>query len=75
MARSGPLLTEAQWKKIATLLFKSPKQGRGGRPRIKNRRVLDGILRILRSEARRQDSPEKYPHPSTYWRRLRDWEE
>jgi hypothetical protein len=26
MARSGPLLTEAQWKKIAPLLPKPPKQ-------------------------------------------------
>src|SRR6202162_3535210 len=40
MARSGPLLTEAQWKKIAPLLPKSPKQRKGGRPWIENRRVL-----------------------------------
>ena len=26
------LLTEAQWKKIAPLLPKPPKQGKGGRP-------------------------------------------
>jgi hypothetical protein len=30
---------------------------------------------ILRSGARWQDLPEEYPHPSTCWRRLRDWEE
>ena len=30
---------------------------------------------ILRSGARWQDLPEKYPHPSTCWRRLRDGEE
>src|SRR4029077_9449901 len=75
MARSGPLLTEAQWKKIAPWLPKSPKQRKGGRPWIENRRVLEGILRILRSGARWQDLPEKYPHPSTCWRRRRDWEE
>ena len=75
MARSVPLLTEAQWKKIAPLLPKPPKQRKGGRPWIENRRVLDGILWILRSGARWQDLPEKYPHPSTCWRRLRDWEE
>ena len=44
MARSGPLLTEAQWKKIAPLLPQFPKQRRGGRPWIENRRVLEGIL-------------------------------
>jgi len=37
--------------------------------------LLDGILWILRSGARWQGLPEKYPHPSTRWRRLRDWEE
>ena len=75
MARSGPLLTEAQWKNIAPLLPKPPKHRKGGRPWIENRRVLEGILWILRSGARWQDLPEKYPHPSTYWRRLRDWDE
>jgi len=34
MARCGPLLTEAQWKKIAPLLPKPPKQRKGGRPWI-----------------------------------------
>src|SRR3981189_1874747 len=75
MARSAPLLTEAQWKKIAPLPPKPPKQHKGGRHWIQNRRVLEGILWILRSGARWQDLPEKFPHPSTCWRRLRDWEE
>jgi transposase len=75
MARTGPLLTDTQWKKIAPLLPKPPKHRHGGRPWIENRRVLEGILWILRSGARWQDLPEKYPHPSTCWRRLRDWEE
>src|SRR2546426_11168437 len=75
MARSGPLLTEAQCKKIAPLLPKPRKHLQDGRPWIENRRVLEGILWILRSGARWQDLPEKYPHPSTCWRRLRDWEE
>ena len=55
MARSGPLLSEAQWKKIAPLLPKPRKNRRGGRPWIENRRVLEGILWILRSGARWQD--------------------
>ena len=75
MARSRPLLTEAQWNKIAPLLPKPPKHRKGGRPWIENHRVLEGILWILRSGARWQDLPEKYPHPSTCWRRLRDWDE
>jgi len=75
MARSGPLLSEAQWKKIAPVLPKPRKNRRGDRPWIANRRVLEGILWILRSGARWQDLPEKYPHLSTCWRRLRVWEE
>jgi transposase len=75
MARSGQLLTEAQWKEIAPLLPQPPKHCNGGRPWIENRRVFEGILWILRSGARWQDLPEQYPHPSTCWRRLRDWDE
>ena len=46
------MLTEAQWEKIAPLVPKPPKQRKGGRPWIENRRVLEGILWILRSGAR-----------------------
>jgi transposase len=63
------LLTEVQWKKIVFLLPKPRKHRKGGRRWIENRRVLEGILWILRSGARWQDLPEKYPHPSTCWRR------
>src|SRR4029077_14786760 len=63
MARCGPLLTEAQGKKIAPLLPKPPKQRKGGRPWIENRRVLEWILWILRCGARWQDLPEKFPAP------------
>ena len=65
-------LTGAQ---TAPWLPKPSKQRKGGRPWIENRRVLEGILWILRSGARWQDLPEQFPHPSTCWRRLRDWEE
>ena len=75
MPRSGPLLSEQQWKKIEPLLPRPPKQPRGGRPWTDNRRVLEGILWILRSGAPWKYLPKEYPHPSTCWRRLRDWEE
>ena len=75
MARSAPLLTEAQWKKVAPLLPNPPKQRQCGRQWIENYRVLEGILWILRSGARWQGLQEKFPHSSTCWRRLRDWEE
>ena len=75
MARYGRLLTDSQWEKIRPLLPRVGKHNRGGRPRANDRRGLEGILWILRSEARWQDLPEEFPSPSTCWRRLRDWEE
>ena len=75
MRRYSRLLTDAQWTKIDPLLPRPRKRPRGGRPPAANRRVLEGILWILRSGARWQDLPGEFPSPSTCWRRLRDWEE
>ena len=75
MARYGRLLTDAQWEKIRPLLPKLRKHRRGGRPWKDSRKVLEGILWILRSGARWKDLPEEFPSPTTCWRRLRDWEE
>lgn len=69
------LLTDEQWALIEPLLPQPEPSPKGGRKRIDNRRVLEGILWILRTGARWQDLPEIYPSPSTCWRRLRDWEE
>ena len=75
MRRYGSLLSDAQWEEIGPLLPRPGKHRHGGRPRADDRKGLEGILWILRSGARWQDLPERYPHPSTCWRRLRDWEE
>lgn len=65
-------LTDRQWSKIGPLL---PKLSSWGRPWKDNRAVLEGILWILRTGARWKDLPERYPSPSTCWRRLKLWEE
>lgn len=65
-------LSDKQWSKIAPLL---PKRVSQGRPWADDRLVLEGILWILRTGARWKDLPDKYPSPSTCWRRLRLWEE
>jgi len=75
MARYGRLLTDAQWDKVRPLLPRPRSRQGGGRPRASDRKVLEGILWILRSGARLQDLPEEFPSPVTCWRRLRDWEE
>ena len=69
------MLTDSQWEEIRPLLPKPPRHRHGGRPPAADRKVLEGILWILRSGARWQDLPEEFPSPATCWRRLRDWEE
>lgn len=75
MARYGRLLTDAPWEKIGPLLPQRPWRPQGGRPPANDRKVLEGILWILRSGARWCDLPNEFPSPATCWRRLRDWEE
>ena len=68
-----PFLTDSQWLLIADLFPDPPVSRKGGRPRVKPRQCLEGILWVLRSGARWQDLPERYPSPSTCWRRHRAW--
>jgi transposase len=68
-------LSDEQWKKIEPLIPKPPPRPKGGRPRADDRLVFEGILWILKTGARWKDLPEKYPHPSTCWRRLKEWYE
>jgi len=75
MAVREKLLTDQMWAKIAPLLPDLPRTTKGGRPWADNRRVLEGILWILRTGARWRDLPAEYPSPSTCWRRLKRWEE
>jgi transposase len=69
----APFLTDAQWLLIADLFPDPPITSKGGRPRVPSRRCLEGILWMLTSGSRWQDLPERYPSPSTCWRRHRDW--
>jgi len=68
-------VTDEQWAKIAPLLPKPPFRKKGGRPRADDRLVFEGILWIARTGARWKDLPERYPSPSTCWRRLQQWQE
>jgi transposase len=75
MAAIPKFLTDDQWAKMAPLLPSERPGVPGGRPRRSNREVVEGILWILRTEARGQDLPRRYPSPCTCWRRLKRWEE
>ena len=65
-------LTDEQWTKIEPWL---PRLSSRGRPWKDSRRVLEGILWVLKTGARWRDLPKEYPSASTCWRRLRQWEE
>ncbi len=67
-------LQEEQWALIEPLLPKPPSRADGrGRPRCEDRAVLNGILWILRSGARWQDLPDRFPSYQTCHRRFQGW--
>ena len=75
MAKYTRFINDDQWKKLEPLLPKRKPSPKGGRPATDNREGIEGILWILRTGARWQDLPDRYPSPSTCWRRLRLWED
>ena len=75
MNRHKREVSDEQWEKIAPVL-PEPHASPGGGPKpISNRPCFEGILGVLRSGARWKDRPASSPAPSTWWRRLRPWEE
>ena len=67
-------LTDEQWTLIKPLLREPPRRADGrGRPWRDAREVLNGILWILRSGARWQDLPERFPPYQTCQRRFQQW--
>lgn len=67
-------LNDKQWAIIERLIPEPPRRSDGkGRPRRDDREVLNGILWILRSGARWQDLPERFPPYQTCHRRLQQW--
>ena len=75
MAKNTRFINDDRWKLIDPLLPKPKINPKGGRPSIDNREVLEGIIWVLRTGARWQDLPDRYPSASSCWRRLRLWEE
>jgi transposase len=74
---SKPLLTDELWAVIEPLLPAEPPKPEGGRPRLSNRKVLTGILFVLKSGIPWEMLPPEMGCGSgmTCWRRLRDWQE
>ena len=67
-------LTDEQWAVVEPILPKPPKRSDGkGRPRIDDRRILNGILWIMRTGAQWKDLPNRYPSYQTCHRRYQEW--
>ncbi len=72
MREQGYELTDEQWERIRPLL---PPPARTGRPRADDRKVLNGILYVLRTGCAWKEMPRKYGAYVTAWRRLKRWQE
>ena len=67
-------LTDEQWKVVETILPEDPVRDDGrGRPWSDRRKVLDGVLWILRTGAPWQDMPDRYGPHQTAHRRFQNW--
>jgi len=67
-------LTDEQWAVVQPLIPEPPRRPDGkGRPRVDNRKILDGILWIMRTGAPWIDMPDRYPAYQTCHRRFQEW--
>ena len=67
-------LTDEQWKIVETILPEDPVRDDGrGRPWSDRRKVLNGVLWILRTGAPWQDLPPRYGPYQTEHRRFQNW--
>ena len=67
-------LTDEQWKIVSTILPADPvRDDKRGRPWSEPRKVLNGVLWILRTGAPWQDLPPRYGPYQTAHRRFQNW--
>jgi transposase len=65
----GFWLSDAQWSAIEPLLPRN----RPGARRVDDRRVISGIVHVLKSGCRWQDCPAIYGPPTTIYNRFHRW--
>ena len=70
-----PFITDSQWNLIKDLFENPEPSPKGGRPRVDARQCLEGVHWVLRTGARWQNLPDRYPSFPTCWCRHKDWTE
>ena len=70
-----PLVSDSLWQQVRPLLPPHPPSSKGGRPRVSDRRCLEGIVFVLRSGIPWHMLPVEMGcgSGSTCWRRLQEW--
>jgi len=63
------------WERVEPLLPKYRESKWGGRPRVDRRRVLDGILYVLRTGCQWKAAPAEFGSASTLHRYFQEWTE
>ena len=66
-------LTDVQWELLKSIVEPKTPPKRRGRPRSDTRRVLEGVLWILRTGAQWSEMPNKFPPYQTCHRRFQRW--
>ena len=67
-------LTDVQWEVLCPLMPAPLRRADGrGRPWENDRKLLDGMLWILRTGAQWEDLPRRYGTKSTCHRRFQNW--
>ena len=67
-------LTNEQWRRIEPIIVSTtPSKDPRGRPARDPRKVLNGILWIMRTGAPWKDLPQRYPPYQTCHRRFQQW--
>ena len=71
-----PLVSDPLWALVAPLLPERPPRPRGGRPPLGDRKVLEGIVFVLRTGIPWASLPKQMGCGSgmTCWRRLCGWQ-
>jgi len=66
-------VSDAMWQQIQPIIPPLPPKKKLGRPRLDDRRVLDGILYVLRTGCQWKQVPKEFGSGSTVHARFCDW--